>query len=211
MKEEMPVDRALQVVDRPEQAARLLKPVRVSILRALGAGESAAGVARALSLPRQKVNYHLRELERAGLVELVEERRKGNCTERILRARATSWVIDPAVFGEVAADPASITDRFSSSHLAALAAQTVRDVAGLRRRADDEGRRIATLSLQAEVKFASAGSRREFAEELTRALARLVARYHTPDATGGRTFRVIAGAYPKPARPVHSGAKQEKP
>ena len=41
---------------------------------------------RDLGLSRQKVNYHLRALEDAGLVEHVEDRRRGNCTERIVRA-----------------------------------------------------------------------------------------------------------------------------
>jgi DNA-binding transcriptional ArsR family regulator len=35
-------------------------------------------------------NYHLRALERHALVELVEERRKGNVTERMMRATAAS-------------------------------------------------------------------------------------------------------------------------
>jgi hypothetical protein len=48
-----------------------------------------------LALPRQQVGYHLRALEQAGLVELVEERRKGNCIERIVRAAACSYVISP--------------------------------------------------------------------------------------------------------------------
>ena len=58
-----------------------------------------------VGLARQKVNYHLRELERHGLVELVEERRKGNMTERVLRATAASYVISPAALAAVAPDP----------------------------------------------------------------------------------------------------------
>jgi len=58
-----------------------------------------AGLARKLGLPRQRLNYHLRALEDAGLVELVEERRKGNCFERLLRATARSFVISPEALG----------------------------------------------------------------------------------------------------------------
>ena len=200
---------ALHVVDRPEQAARLLKPLRIEILRALGGGDSAAGVARKLSLPRQKVNYHLRELERAGMAELVEERRRGNCTARVLRARATSWVVDPAVFGAQSEDPIDIADMFSSSQLAALAAQTIRELSALRRRADASGKRVATLSLQSEVRFASAASRQGFTEELARMVTRVVAKYHDAHAPGGRTFRLLVAAYPRPGRPTHPGATPE--
>ncbi len=202
--------RDIQLVDRPEAAARLLKPMRVSILNALGSGASAAAVARTLSLPRQKVNYHLRELERAGLAELVEERRKGNCTERILRARATRYVIDPSVFGPDAPDPEEITDHFSSAYLAALAAQVVREIAGLRRQADAAGQKLATMSVQSEVRFRDAASRHAFAEELTRTISKLVAKYHAPEAPGGRTFRLVAGAYPRPRRATGAAAKEPR-
>jgi DNA-binding transcriptional ArsR family regulator len=199
---------AVHLVDRPEHAARLLKPLRLRILRALGAGDSAAGVARTLAMPRQKVNYHLRELERAGLAELVEERRRGNCTERVLRARATRYVIDPALFGELGPDPATVTDRFSSSYLTALASQMVGEVAGLRRRADAAGKTLATLSMLSEIRFASAESRHAFAEDLGRTLARLVARYHDPHAPHGRTFRLATAAWPKPSRPTEPPTKE---
>jgi DNA-binding transcriptional ArsR family regulator len=200
----MPNAPSMQVVDRPEQAAGLLKPIRARILRLLGAGDSAAGVARKTGLARQKVNYHLRELERAGLVQLVEERRSGNCTERILRAVATRYVIDPAMFGDVTPEPGAAVDQFSSAYLTALASQIVGEVAGLRRKADATGKFVATLSLQSEVRFASAAARHAFSEELARQFARLVARYHDPDAPGGRTFRVAAVAWPRPARPSES-------
>ena len=80
---------------------------------------------------RQRLNYHLRELERHGLIELVEERRKGNCTERVLRATAASYVISPAAFAAVAPDPARSPDQVSAHWMLALAGQLVRDVGEL--------------------------------------------------------------------------------
>ena len=61
---------------------------RLRLVRELVEPDSAAGLAKRLGLPRQRLNYHLRELEAAGLLELVEERRRGNCVERIVRAVA---------------------------------------------------------------------------------------------------------------------------
>jgi DNA-binding transcriptional ArsR family regulator len=157
---------------------------------------SASGLARRLGVPRQQANYHLRELERAGLVELVEERRRGNCTERLLRATARSYVISPEVLGGVGADPQEARDRFSSSYLVAVAARTIRDVAELRARADAAGKRLATLTLETEVRFASAENRNAFTKELSDALARLIVKYHDAEAEGGRSFRLHLGAYP---------------
>ena len=52
-------------------AASVLDPVRRRILTALQQPGSSSTVARALDLPRQRVNYHVRALEKAGLVEEV--------------------------------------------------------------------------------------------------------------------------------------------
>jgi DNA-binding transcriptional ArsR family regulator len=179
-----------------EQAA-MLKPVRLRILHELRAPGSASTVARTLEMPRQKVNYHLRELEKAGLLEEIEQRRAGNCIERIVRAKATHYLVHPELLGNLAGDPETIQDRFSAAYLVALAAQTIRDIAAVQERAEKSGKRIATMSLQAEVRFASAADRHAFANDLADAVARVVAKYHDENAENGRAYRVVVGAYPK--------------
>ena len=79
---------ALDLVQDLDQAAALLHPTRLRVLEGLAEPDSAAGLARRLGLPRQQVNYHLRELEKRQLIEEVDQRRKGNCIERIVRATA---------------------------------------------------------------------------------------------------------------------------
>lgn len=186
----------LTFIHEPTRAAALLHPLRRRLLEQLRQPASASGLARRLRLPRQQINYHLRELERERLVELVEERRKGNCTERVLRATAVSYVIDPATLGRLGLDPRQVQDRFSSTYLVALAAWALRDLALLRSRAEKAGKRLATFSLQTEVRFASAAARNAFAEELTAAVGRLAARYHDEKTEGGRRFQLFLGSYP---------------
>ncbi len=187
---------ALKVVDRPRQAAAMLHPLRLRLLSELATPDSAAGLARKLNLPRQKVNYHLRELEREGLVELEQERRKGNCLERVIRTVARSYLISPETIGPIAIDPEQVRDRFSSAYMAALAARTIRDLSILRRRAKSARKKLATLSIHSQVRFASARDRAAFSEELSNEIARLVAKYHDEDAKGGRRFELTAGFYP---------------
>ncbi|HKO58812.1 MAG TPA: helix-turn-helix domain-containing protein [Thermoanaerobaculia bacterium] len=187
---------SLATIAAPARAAALLKPMRMQILDALREPGSASTVARQLGIARQKINYHLRELEKAGFIEEVEERRTGNCIERIVRAKATHYLIDPEVLGSLAADPDAIQDHFSSTYLVALAAQAIRDLGALREKADAAKKRIATFSLQSDVRFANAADRHAFAEELANAVARLVAKYHDDEAEGGRNFRLFLGAYP---------------
>ena len=187
----------LEMVDHAAAAASMLHPMRLRILDALREPASASGVARQLGVARQKVNYHLRELEKAGFLEEVEQRRVGNCVERIVRAKATHYLINPQLLGDLAADGASVEDRFSSTYLIALAAGTIRDVASLQQRAAKAKKRVATFALQTDVRFATAEERRLFTEELANAVAKLVAKYHDDETPGGRTSRFVVSAYPK--------------
>ena len=111
----------IAVIEDPAAAEASLDPIRTRILRELAEPASATQLAGRVGLPRQKVNYHLKALERHGLVELVEERRKGNVTERVLQATAASYLISPAALASVAPDPRRFADRFSAFWLLALA------------------------------------------------------------------------------------------
>src|SRR5690349_6280514 len=166
------------------------------ILEHLDEPDSAAGIARRLELPRQQVSYHMRELEQAGLVELVEERRKGNCIERVVRAAARSYVISPEALGKLGTTPEQQRDRFSIGYLVALAARAIRDLTVICGRAEKAGKRVSTLALEVEVRFASAESRNAFAEELANTVAKLAAKYHDESAPGGRRFHLFTGVYP---------------
>jgi DNA-binding transcriptional ArsR family regulator len=184
------------VIEDPAAAGVCMDPVRARLLAELAVPQSATMLAARVGLPRQKVNYHLRTLERHGLVELVEERRKGNTTERMLRATAESYLVSPAALGAVAPDPARAPDGLSARWLLALAARTVREVGALLAGAAKARKRVATFAIDATVRFGSPADRAAFAEELTGAVAALVARYHDEAATGGREHRVIVAVHP---------------
>jgi len=185
----------LQIVQSPEKAGVLLQPGRLRLLEQLSEPGSAAGLARRLGVPRQKLNYHLRELEREGFLELVEERRKGNCMERVVRAVAREFLIAPQTADRISEDRVT-ADRFSAAYLASTAARMIRELASLCIRARRAGKRVATLTLETEIRFASAASRAAFAEEMTASLARLAAKYHDERAEGGRRFRLLSAVYP---------------
>src|ERR671917_13365 len=129
----------VEVIDNATAATVALEPVRSRLLAELSEPASAATLATRLGIPRQKVNYHLRTLEAHGLVRVAEERRWGGLTERLLLAPAASYVVSPTARAPPAAD------RLSARSLIALAARLVREVAPLARRAEREGKRLATL------------------------------------------------------------------
>jgi DNA-binding transcriptional ArsR family regulator len=184
------------VISDPAAAESALHSVRSRLLAELSTPDSASSVGSRLGLPRQQVNYHLKELERFGLIEFVEERRKGNCVERIVQATARSYVISPAALTQVAPDPARSPDRLSAQWLLALAGQLVRDTGDLIAGATDAKQRLATMAIDGEIRFASAADRTAFTEELTAAIASLVSRYHDEAAPRGRDHRIVVAVHP---------------
>jgi DNA-binding transcriptional ArsR family regulator len=190
----------IHVIEDPAAATVAMEPVRSRLLAELAAPASAATLATRVGLPRQKVNYHLHALEAHGLVRLAQERKWGGLTERLLVATAASYVVSPSTMGPVAVDPDREVDRLSASYLIALGARVIREVGDLLRHADEEGKRLATLSVDTEVRFRSATDRAAFSNELTEAIANLVSKYHDPSAPGGRAHRLVVVAHPLPQR-----------
>jgi DNA-binding transcriptional ArsR family regulator len=182
----------IATIGQPSQAASLLDPVRMRMLDLLKEPDSASGVARRMNLPRQKANYHLKELEKHGLVTFLEARKKGNCMERIVQATARHYLIDPSVFGKFP----KLQDRFSSDYLIASAGCAITEVAELSARARAVQQKLATMTMTTEIRFRSAVERNTFAFEHLSLMARLVAKYHDTKCAGGRRFKVLAAFYP---------------
>jgi DNA-binding transcriptional ArsR family regulator len=181
----------VEVIESPAAASAALAPMRARLLAELAEPGSAATLAARVGLTRQKVNYHLRALEAHGLVRVAEERRWGGLTERLLVAGAASYVVSPGALGAAAPDPARSRDRLSAQYLIAVAARLVREVGAL----VGSRRRVATLTLDTEIRFATAAARAAFADELTRAVTALVARHHDPR---GAPHRLVVAAHPIP-------------
>ena len=196
------------MIEDAAAAAVSLDPVRARILAELAEPQTATTLAARLGLARQKVNYHVKALEQHGLVELVEERRKGNMTERVVQASAAAYVISPAALAAVAPDPARSPDRLSARWLLALAARLVRETGALINGAARAGKPLATFGLDAEVRFARPADRAAFLGELTDALAEIVSKYH---AEAGRPHRVIIAVHPAITADADPPAEEQRP
>jgi DNA-binding transcriptional ArsR family regulator len=183
-------------------AVRLaLSPIRQQLLARLNRPASATMLAGELNMGRQRLNYHLRALEAAGLLALVEERQKRGCVERVLVARARAFVVDPEVMTAGAeanrrATRASRQDRFAAAHLIAAASAIVRNVTRMQGKAADRGQRLLTFTLETDVAFATPADFERFTSQLADQVARTVARFNQPD--GGRRYRIVIGSHPTP-------------
>ena len=177
---------SIKVVTSAASAEALLSPNRLRILHRLSVPGSATSIGPALGLTRQQVSYHLRELEAAGVIELSEERRRGNFMERIYRLVSESIVIAPSALDGLAPAPDRIADRSSSDYLVAIGSRLVEDASGCG---------LPTMALEMNLRFESESARAEFANELAEAFRSFAAKYHHESGEAG-TFRVLAAAHP---------------
>ena len=65
-------------------------------------------------------------------------------------------------------------------------------------KAADAGKQLPTLSLDTDLRFASAADRSAFTAELAESVRALAAKYHDESAPQGRWHRVVVAAYPQP-------------
>ena len=161
---------AVALLEQPDAVRLALSPMRRTLLERLRTPTSATQLASELALGRQRVNYHLRALEQAGLIELVENRQRRGCVERILVARARAFVVDPAVMmgpspvaTASATSPDAAQDRFSVEHLIGTAAAIVRDVGRMQARAHQQRTRLLTFAIDTEITFATPADLEHFA------------------------------------------------
>ncbi|MDF2983021.1 MAG: ArsR family transcriptional regulator [Devosia sp.] len=180
------------LIEDAGKARQAMTPLRLKMLALLRQPGSAATLAAALELPRQKVGYHLHALEKAGLVAPAGERQRRGFIERLFVAKGGSFVVDPSIFG---APPAvEKQDRFAADHLVARSAETVREVTRMQAAAADEGTRLLTFTIEADVGFATPQDVEVFAERLTAMLAGLAGEF-APKGEG-RRYRLLIGGHP---------------
>ncbi len=94
VKEQGPVRRELTVVDRDAQIKALSNPERVRILALLiERPGTAKQVADWIGATRGRVHYHIKELEKAGLVEISTKVENGGVVEKYYRAVARNFYV----------------------------------------------------------------------------------------------------------------------
>jgi DNA-binding transcriptional ArsR family regulator len=187
------VAQPVHVVEDIEALQVLGNPLRVRILDLLREPGSAATIAREVGETRQKVNYHLKELERVGLVEPAGERRAGNFIETLYQAVGRSFLVSPRVAWSDPRRVDALRQQHSLENLVMVGARLQQDAITLLDRAAFDGEEIASAAVEADVHFADEQDRAAFLEEYLAAVQELCDRHGARD---GLPYRVVLAAHP---------------
>jgi hypothetical protein len=187
------------VIREAPKAGALLKPLRREILAHARTPVSAAGIAAAMKRPRQVINYHVRELARAGFLRRAGRVRKRGLFEQRYVVRAQALVLAPEVLGamDATASATATADKASASYLLMLATRLQKELSESWRKSEADGTALPLLSLDTEFGFASPADRARFANALTQAITHVIGE-HTVAAGRGcdGAYRLVLGCYP---------------
>ncbi|HEX9341859.1 MAG TPA: helix-turn-helix domain-containing protein [Thermoplasmata archaeon] len=88
------VGREAEILEKPERVAPLSSPLAWRILQELArAPDYPNALAARLNVHEQKVYYHVRRLERAGLLEVIREESKRGASARVLAPTADAFAV----------------------------------------------------------------------------------------------------------------------
>lgn len=200
----------IDCIEDVARASALLSPLRLEILRLARQPISASELSRLLDLPRQRVNYHVRQLARGGFLRQAGRRRRRNMIEQRYTASADGYLLSPRLLGAVGADWRRIENASSADYLLALCCQMETDLCRLRR-GSEEADKDSSLSLKSQFRFESEARRQACVRALREAVIRVIAEHTTPyskpdgSPAPGQPWRLVLGCYPY--RPEEPAAK----
>ena len=189
-------------IDDVDQALTLLKPIRLEILKRMDEPRTCPELADYFGETPQKVYYHVKALESAGLVEKVAERRVRGTVEGHYQASARAYWLAPKLVGQIGGTKAA-QDQLSLRVLLDLAEEVHDDIGKLGNRAAVGGD-VPSLSLSAHIHLPNIHRRAEFLRELQETFQQLARKYGLPDdepmITDEQGFRLVLMCYPQSTR-----------
>jgi DNA-binding transcriptional ArsR family regulator len=167
-----------RVLSTEAEISAYLHRTRMAILNALRDGPATATqIGASLGVHPANLTRHIRVLEEAGLVVLVEKRDTGRNLEKYYAATADSFSVAPDTADLTA--PHKIALTFARSELSAA----------LARLPDESADPIIAMSLGVRIAPSSA---REFADELVK----LGERFSASDKSDGQAYQLVLALYP---------------
>lgn len=109
-------------IDDAETLEMLVDPLRVEMIERLFDPASVTELAEAMKVPRTRLYHHIRLLEEAGMIRVVETRQRGAIPEKVYRAAAKTYTPSERFLAE------SPPDQFAAAIVDSLLSWTRADI-----------------------------------------------------------------------------------
>lgn len=188
-------------IEDMEQARTLLKPARLEILKQLDEPRTCPDLAQFFGESAQKIYYHIKELEKAGLVAKVEEKRVRGAVEGHYQAVARSYWLAPRLVGKIG-DPNLARDQMSLRVLLDLAEDVQEDIGHLGMQST-AGEPVPSMSMSGQVHLPDGARRSVFLAEVQTVFQDLLTKYgqvEVDEVTESAEFRLVLMCYPQLAK-----------
>ncbi len=187
-------------IEQVDQAQALLHPLRIDLLRQLDEPRTCPDLAERFGTSPQKIYYHIKALEKAGLVEKVREQRVRGIVEGHYQARARSYWLSPALVGQVGGEQTA-RDQTSLRYLLSLTEAAQADLGRLGQRSE-AGDSVPSLGLSAQIYLPDGERRAAFLNDVQALFQQLARKYGLPadddaDEKIGELFRLMLACYPQ--------------
>lgn len=181
------------LIELPEQASALINPLRAEILTQLKQPSSATEVAKKLKETPQRINYHLKALQKVGLVTKVGTRQVRNLVEVLYQSIAKTFHLAETL--SISKETIQkIKDQGSLLHLIHTSERMRKDALLLMEQSD-QNEVIPSASLQMQVNLKNESMREQFVEDYVDLVKDLVKRYQQNNENQN-VYQVLLSVYP---------------
>lgn len=186
-------------VQEVDQAAALFQPLRIQLLKLMAEPKTCHDMAKVVGESPQKVYYHVKILEKAGLITKISEQRVRGIMQGIYQATARSYWLSPQMVGRLGGKK-RVNDQMSLGYLLSLAETLQDDVAELGQQ--DEDTEIPSLGLSAQIELRDANERAAFAQDVQTMFQTLAEKYgkqagDSPATETEALYKLMLACYPK--------------
>lgn len=181
-------------IDQIQKARSLLHPVRVLLLHYLAMPHTCHELAKIMNVTQQRLNHHLGELKKAGLIRIVKKNRKANLLEAVYQRTSKAYWFSPRLAFPKKLKKRESQDRLALHHLMVMAESLQTDVVELLSTAGDS--EVPNMGFEAEIPLKDEAEREAFTHDILRAFHSVAEKYQG-NADSQTRYKIMVCAYPK--------------
>lgn len=182
------------LIELPEQASALINPLRAEILSQAKEPRSATEIAKLLQETPQRINYHIKMLEKVNLVRRVGTRQVRNLVEVLYQSIAHTFLLAESL--SIAPHLIQkMKDQGSLMHLIHTSERMKKDALLLMEQSEQE-EEIPSASIQMQLHLTNEEQRKQFIDDYVEMVKQLIGKYQSK-SMDSTPYQVLVAIYPE--------------